>query len=320
MTTYILRRLAMMIPTLLGISIVVFLFIRLIPGDIVLILAGARSDIEPAQREVLRHNLGLDRPLVVQYVDWLWGVLRGDLGVSLKTGRPIRHDIVMRLPVTIELTIFAMIIGLLIGIPTGIIAALKRGTRTELAAQSAGLLGLSVPDFWIGTLFLLVASRYFGWYPGARYVSFFDDPLANLAIFVLPSLAVGIGLSASLMRMTRSSLLDVLASGYIVTARGKGLAPRAVLLGHAFKNALVPIVTIIGLQLGYLLGGVVLVEVVFNLPGVGRFTVDAISSRDYPVVQAAVLLITTIVLFVNLGVDLLYAYIDPRIKYSSKGG
>lgn len=213
----------MMIPTLLGISIVVFLFIRLIPGDIVLILAGARSDIEPAQREVLRHNLGLDRPLVVQYLDWLWGVLRGDLGVSLKTGRPIRHDIVTRLPVTIELTILAMLIGLAIGIPTGIIAALKRGTRTELAAQSAGLLGLSVPDFWIGTLFLLVASRYFGWYPGARYVSFFDDPLANLAIFILPALAVGIGLSASLMRMTRSSLLEVMASGYIVTARGKGL-------------------------------------------------------------------------------------------------
>lgn len=319
MTTYILRRLAMMIPTLLGISIIVFLFIRLIPGDIVLVLAGARSDIEPAQREVLRHNLGLDRPLVVQYVDWLWGVLRGDLGNSLKTGRSIRHDIMTRLPVTIELTILAMIVGLAIGIPTGIIAALKRGTRTELAAQSAGLLGLSVPDFWLGTLFLLIASRYFGWYPGARYVSFLDDPLRNLAIFILPALAVGIGLSASLMRMTRSSLLDVMASGYIVTARAKGLGPSAVLLGHAFKNALVPIVTIIGLQLGYLLGGVVIIEVVFNLPGVGRFTVDAISSRDYPVVQAAVLLITTIVLFVNLGVDVLYAFIDPRIKYGSGG-
>jgi peptide/nickel transport system permease protein len=307
----------MMIPTLLGISIIVFLFIRLIPGDVVLILAGARSDIDPAQREVLRHNLGLDRPLVVQYLDWLGDVLRGDLGVSLKTGRPIRHDIVTRLPVTIELTFLSMLIGLAIGIPTGIIAALKRGTRTELAAQSAGLLGLSIPDFWLGTLFLLVASRYFGWYPGARYVSFLDDPLQNLAMFILPALAVGIGLSASLMRMTRSSLLEVMASGYIVTARGKGLTPRAVLLGHAFKNALVPIVTIIGLQLGYLLGGVVLVEVVFNLPGVGRFTVDAISARDYPVVQAAVLLITTVVLFINLGVDLLYAYIDPRIKYGA---
>lgn len=310
----------MMIPTLLGISIIVFLFIRLIPGDIVLILAGARSDVDPAQHEALRHSLGLDRPLVVQYFDWLGNVLHGDLGVSLKTGRSIRADIVSRLPVTIELTMLAMLVGLVIGIPTGIIAALKRGTRTELAAQSAGLIGLSVPDFWLGTLMLLVASRYFGWYPGARYVSFLNNPVENLSIFILPALAVGIGLSASLMRMTRSSLLDVMSSGYIVTAKSKGLSPRAVLIGHALRNALVPIVTIIGLQLGYLLGGVVIIETVFNLPGVGRFTVDAISARDYPVVQAAVLLITVIVLVINLGVDLLYAYIDPRIKYSGEGG
>ena len=309
----------MMIPTLLGVSIVVFLFIRLIPGDIVQILSGAQGDLTPERRALLRHNLGLDRSLVVQYFDWLWGVLHGDLGASLKTRRPIRADLVSRLPVTVELTIFSALIGLVIGIPAGIIAALKRGTRTELVAQGAGLVGLSVPDFWIGTLFLLVSSRYFGWYPGARYVSIFDKPLDNLSIFVLPSLAVGIGLSASLMRITRSSLLDVMGSGYIVTARAKGLRPRAVLYGHALKNALVPIITIIGLQLGYLLGGVVIVETVFNLPGVGRYVIDAISARDYPIVQASVLMITFIVLMVSLLVDLLYAYIDPRIKYGQGG-
>jgi peptide/nickel transport system permease protein len=318
-TTYLIRRLLLMVPTLLGVSLIVFLFMRLIPGDIVLVLAGARGDVTPEQREMLQRNLGLDRPLAVQYVDWLGNAIRGDLGDSLKTSRAILPDIVSRLPVTIELAILAAIVGILIGIPAGVIAALKRGTRTELAAQTAGLVGLSVPDFWIGTLFLLVASRYFGWYPGARYVSIFDDPGKNLSIFILPALAVGIGLSASLMRITRSSLLDVMGSNYIVTARAKGLQPNAVLFGHAFRNALVPIVTIIGLQFGYLLGGVVIVETVFNLPGVGRFTIDAIADRDYPVVQAAVLLITLIVLLVNLAIDLLYAYIDPRIKYSGAG-
>jgi len=319
LATYLLRRLLMMIPTLLGVSIIVFLFIRLIPGDIVQILSGTQGEMTPERHAVLRHNLGLDRPLMVQYADWLSGVVRGDLGNSLKTHRPIRADLLSRLPVTVELTIGSAIIGLAIGIPAGIIAALKRGTRTEFVAQGAGLIGLSVPDFWLGTLFLLVASRYFGWYPGARYVSIFDNPAENLAIFILPCLAVGIGLSASLMRITRSSLLDVMGSGYIVTARAKGLRPGALLFGHALKNALVPIVTIIGLQLGYLLGGVVIVETVFNLPGVGRFVIDAISARDYPIVQASVLMITFIVLMVSLLVDLLYAYIDPRIKYGQGG-
>jgi peptide/nickel transport system permease protein len=307
-----------MIPTLLGVSLIVFLFIRLIPGDIVQVLSGARGDVTPEQRELLRRNLGLDRPIAVQYVDWLRGVIQGDLGDSLRTSRAILPDIVSRLPVTLELALLSALIGAAIGIPAGIIAALKRGTRTELAAQTAGLVGLSVPDFWIGTLFLLVASRYFGWYPGARYVSIFDDPGKNLSIFILPAISVGIGLSASLMRITRSSLLDVMGSGYIVTARAKGLGPRVVLFSHAFKNALIPIITILGLQLGYLLGGVVIVETVFNLPGVGRFTIDAISDRDYPVVQAAVLFITLIVLLINLLVDLLYAYIDPRIKYGGE--
>jgi peptide/nickel transport system permease protein len=317
-TAYLLRRLLLMIPTLLGVSLIVFLFIRLIPGDIVQVLSGARGDVTPEQRELLRRNLGLDRPIAVQYVDWLRGVIQGDLGDSLRTSRAILPDIVSRLPVTLELALLSALIGAAIGIPAGIIAALKRGTRTELAAQTAGLVGLSVPDFWIGTLFLLVASRYFGWYPGARYVSIFDDPGKNLSIFILPAISVGIGLSASLMRITRSSLLDVMGSGYIVTARAKGLGPRVVLFSHAFKNALIPIITILGLQLGYLLGGVVIVETVFNLPGVGRFTIDAISDRDYPVVQAAVLFITLIVLLINLLVDLLYAYIDPRIKYGGE--
>lgn len=317
MIAYILRRLGLMIPTLLGVSLIVFLFVRLIPGDIVLILSGARGDVSPEQRATLRANLGLDRSLLVQYLDWISHASRGDLGQSLMTGRPIGPDIVSRLPVTIELALLAALIGSVLGLSTGIIAALRRGTLTEFFAQGVGLVGLSVPDYWLGTLFLLGASRYFGWYPGARYVSIFSDPAANLSMFALPAFAVGIGLSASLMRITRSTLLDVLGAGYIVTARSKGLAASVVLVRHALKNALIPIVTIIGLQFGYLLGGVVIIETVFNLPGVGRLTIDAISARDYPVVQATVLLITIIVLLINLAVDVLYAFLDPRIKYGS---
>lgn len=317
MIPYLLRRLALMIPTLLGVSLVVFFFIRLIPGDIIVVLSGARGELSPEQRELLRQDLGLDRPVLVQYVDWLSNALRGDLGTSLRNGREIGPDLLSRLPVTTELALLSALIGASIGLVTGIIAALRRGTWTELTAQGFGLFGLSIPDFWLGTLFLLAASRYFGWYPGARYVSVFTEPLQNLSMFVLPAFAVGIGLSASLMRITRSALLDVLGTGYVTTARAKGLSARSVLWGHALKNAMIPIVTVMGLQLGYLLGGVVIIETVFNLPGVGRFTVDAISGRDYPVVQATVLLVTVIVLFINLLVDILYAFLDPRIKYGA---
>ncbi|CAN5570284.1 ABC transporter permease [soil metagenome] len=317
MSTYILRRLLTMIPTLIGVSLIVFFSIRFIPGDIVLVLSGARSDVTEEQLDQLRRNLGLDKPLPVQYVDWVGGAVQGDFGNSLKTQRPIANDIASRMPITIQLAMMAALVGLFVGIPAGVIAALRRGTRTELAAQGVALVGLSVPDFWLGTMFLLVASRYFAWYPGAQYVSIFDDVGKNLSIFILPALAVGISLSASLMRITRSALLDVMGSGYIVTARSKGLREAVVLRRHAFKNALIPIITVVGLQLGYLLGGVVIVETVFNLPGVGRYTVQAISDRDYPVVQATVLLITVLVLFISLFVDILYAYVDPRIKYGA---
>lgn len=317
MTAYLVRRLALMIPTLLGVSLIVFFFIRLVPGDIVVVLSGARGELSPDQRAAIRHDLGLDRSIAIQYLDWLSHTVRGDLGESLKTRRPIGSDIASRLPVTGELALLAALIGAAIGLTTGVIAALNRGTWVDLLAQGTGLLGLSVPDFWLGTVFLLTASRYFGWYPGARYISIFSDVGANLTMFVLPALTVGIGLSASLMRITRSALLDVLGAGYVTTARAKGLRPSAVLWGHALKNALIPIVTVLGLQLGYLLGGVVILETVFNLPGVGRFTIDAISARDYPVVQATVLLITVIVLVVNLVVDVLYAVLDPRIQYGS---
>lgn len=319
MIGYLIRRGGAMIPTLVGISIIVFLLIRLVPGDIVLVLAGARSDLTPEQYESIRQQLGLDRPLVVQYVDWASGVVRGDFGESLRTGRSIGSDIMARLPVTIELAILSAIIGMGIGIPAGIIAAIRRGSGTELAAQGIALLGLSIPDFWLGTMFILIASRYFQWYPGAQYISIREDPVANLTIFLLPAIAVGVGLSASLMRMTRSALLEVLSAGYITTARAKGLRGRTVLFRHALRSALIPVVTVIGLQVGYLMGGVVIVETVFNLPGLGRFVVDAIAARDYPVVQAVVLIVTMVVLLVNLVVDLLYGYLDPRIRYEESG-
>jgi peptide/nickel transport system permease protein len=304
-----------MVPSLIGVSIVVFLFIRLVPGDVVDLMLGQQSEVGPERAAEIRRLFGLDRPMYVQYADWAWGIVRGDFGNSIRTGRPILPDILQRLPVTCELALLAAALGIVIGVPAGIVAAVKRGTVAELIVQLVSLLGLSTPGFWLGTMIILIASRTFGFFAGAKFTSFFEDPMQNLRIFILPSVAVGISLVAALTRYTRSSMLEVLNQEYIVTARAKGLAFQVVMLKHALKNALIPIVTVIGLQLGYLLGGVVIIETVFAVPGIGRLAVDAIFQRDYPMIQAVVLLITLTVLFINLIVDVAYAYIDPRIRY-----
>ncbi len=309
------RRLALMVPSLIGVSIVVFLFIRFVPGDVVDLMLGQQAEVGPERAAQIRRMFGLDRPMYVQYVDWAAGVARGDLGVSIRTGRPILPDIMQRLPVTFELALLSALLGIVIGVPAGIVAAVRRGTPAELIAQLISLLGLSTPGFWLGTMIILIASRAFGFFAGATFVSFFQDPVQNLRIFILPALTVGMSLVAALTRYTRSSMLEVLNQEYIVTARAKGLAFKMVVFKHALKNALIPIITVIGLQVGYLLGGVVIIETVFAVPGLGRLIIDAIFQRDYPMVQAVVLLITFAVLFISLIVDVAYAYVDPRIRY-----
>lgn len=314
MQTYILRRLFLMLPSLIGVSIIVFLLIRLIPGDVVDLMLGQQGEVGLERANEMRRLFGLDRPLYVQYADWAWGILRGDFGQSIRTGRPILPDIMLRVPVTVELSLFSALIGIVVGIPAGIVAAVKRGTWAEFLAQLLGLVGLSAPGFWLGTMMILVASRVFGFFAGAKFVSFFDDPVANLQIFILPAIAVGMSLMAALTRYTRSSMLEVLGQEYIVTARAKGLKFRTVVTRHALKNALIAVVTVIGLQLGYLFGGVVIIEIVFAVPGLGRLVVDAIYQRDYPMVQAIVLLITFAVMVINLAVDVIYCYVDPRLR------
>src|SRR5690606_5964061 len=264
----------------------------------------------------LRRLFGLDQPLYKQYLLWAGDVVRGDLGHSMRTGKPVLDEILGRLPTTIELAAFSVVFALLIAIPAGIIAALKTGTRTEAGVQTLGLLGLSVPNFWLGTLLILVTSRYLGWFPAATYVSFTDDPWRNIQIFILPGIALGAALAAITMRMTRSSLLEVLHREYINTARAKGVAERQVILRHAMKNAMIPVVTVVGIQIGRLLGGAIIIEQVFNLPGIGRLAIDAIQQRDYTMIQGVVLFTTFAFVVINLLVDLLYAFIDPRIRYS----
>jgi len=315
MLRYVLRRLVALIPVLLGISIVTFALIRLIPGDVVDMILG--TEVAGGERaDELRRLFGLDQPLYKQYLLWAGDVVRGDLGHSMRTGKPVLDEILGRLPTTLELAAFSVVFALLIAITAGIIAALKTGTRTEAGVQTLGLLGLSVPNFWLGTLLILVTSRYLGWFPAATYVSFTADPWRNIQIFILPGIALGAALAAITMRMTRSSLLEVLNREYINTARAKGVAERQVILHHAMKNAMIPVVTVVGIQVGRLLGGAIIIEQVFNLPGIGRLAIDAIQQRDYTMIQGVVLFTTFAFVVINLLVDLLYAVIDPRIRYS----
>jgi peptide/nickel transport system permease protein len=313
---YILRRLLVMGVSLLGVSIIIFLSVRLIPGDVVEVMLAQQGSMGREQVEQMRRLFGLDRPLYVQYFEWFGGIIKGDFGYSLRTGRPIINDILLRAPVTLELAVLSATFAMVIAVPSGIIAAVKQDSLLSLSAQTWSLAGLSIPAFWLGTMVILVSSRYLGYYGGGNYVSPFDDLAANLKMFALPSITVGLSLSASLMRYTRSAMLEVLSQDYIRTARAKGLVEKKVIYKHALRNALIPIVTVVGLQLGFLLGGVVIIETVFALPGMGRLIVDAINQRDYPMVQAVVMFIAAIVMVASLVVDIIYSYIDPRVRYT----
>ncbi len=317
MSRYVLRRLLLLAPTLLGISVLVFALMRLIPGDVVQVMLGTEAQLGPEQRETLYRLLGLDASLPVQYLRWLGALLRGDLGVSLRTAEPVAAIIAGRLPVTLELAVLAAALSWTVAVPLGVLAALRRRGLPALVAHVIGLVGLSVPSFWLATMLLLVTSLYFRWQPaGAEWVSPFRAPLTNAQQVLLPVLSLSGALVAVVMRMTRSAMLEVLGQDYIRTARAKGVAEPGVLVRHASKNAAIPVVTVMGVQVGYLLGGAVVVEVIFGLPGLGWMILNGIYQRDYPVVQGGVLFVGVLFVLVNLAVDVAYAYLDPRIRYA----
>lgn len=318
MREYLLHRLLLLIPTVLGVTLVVFLMMRFIPGDPVTNMMGEMYSEEDARQ--LRRELGLDQPLVVQYGKWLLFLLRGDWGRSILTNRPVLTDILYRLPVTLELIVLSMLVSLLIALPAGIIAAVRPNTWQDYSAMVVAMAGVSIPEFFLGVLLFLLFALVLGWLPVSGYVPVTDSAWQNLRHMLLPMIALGFPRAALLTRLVRASLLEVLKLEYVTTARAKGLGEKPVVLKHALKNALIPTVTVAGLQVGFLIGGAIVVETVFAVPGIGSFGIDAIIKRDYPQVQAFVLVGALVFVVVNLLVDLLYAVIDPRIHYSRGEG
>ena len=317
MARYLVVRLYSMALTLAGLTVLVFLMLRLIPGTVVEQMIGADAVVSAAMVEQLRAFFGLDRPWYEQYGRWLGSLAHGDLGTSWRTGKPVLQLIVERLPVTIELTLLAVAFALVLGIAAGIVSAVRRDGALDNVTRVGSLLGLSVPVFWQGTLLILVLSIYLRWMPPVVWVDFVKDPLKNLTIMLLPALCLGTASAANIARTTRACMLDVMGSEYIRTAAAKGLVPRLVVFKHALKNALIPIVTVAGLQVGILLGGTVVVEEVFTLPGVGRLVLWSIYQRDYPLTQSTILFVAVMFMAINLVVDMLYAYLDPRIRYGA---
>jgi peptide/nickel transport system permease protein len=312
---YLARRAVWTVAALLGVSVLIFVLVRLLPGDIVDILAGTEGQLGREQRAQVLRQFGLDRPWPVQYALWLASMLRGDFGWSFRSGQPVAELLVSRLPITIELALLAVLAVAVVGIPLGVLASVSRSVRVRTLVQIVGLLGLSVPSFWIAVLLIIAASFLFRWLPALIFVSLWSDPWMNLQQMFLPVLSLALGLAAVVVRMTRSSMLEVLGQDFVRVARAKGLSARAVLLRHALSNALIPIVTVLGLQMGYLLGGVVITEQIFGLPGLGWTLLNGVYQRDYPVVQATVMLFAATFVVVNLLVDLLYTWLDPRIRY-----
>ena len=319
MRAYIIRRLLLMIPTLLLVSILVFLLIRFIPGDVIdaMLLTSSISGGTVETRAELERFLGLDVPAHVQYARWIGGiVLHGTLGKSLLGGAiTIEEQILRRLPVTLELGLLAIAIGLIIALPVGIYSAIRRNTLADYAGRSLAIVGLATPNFWLGLLVIVFPAIWWNWTPPIRMIALSDDLLGNLGVFIVPSLILGTYFAAATMRMTRTMMLEVLRQDYVRTAWSKGLRERVVVVRHAIKNALIPVITLTGLQLPILIGGSVIMENIFNLPGIGRLLVDALLDRDYPMVSGVNLVFAAGVVVINLVVDLLYAFLDPRLRY-----
>jgi len=315
MYKYVLRRVLLALPVLLLASLIVFGLMRVMPGDALTALMGESGNVGEKELKKLRKDLGLDRPYHEQYLIWLWQMVTLSPGDSIFTNEPIPVALKKAIPVTVELATLAMILGLAIAIPIGVLSATRQDSAPDYAGRVVAVSGLSLPDFWLGTLVITFAAIWFHWIPPIGYVSLWESPWRNLQQFLLPAAVLGFRLSAATMRMTRSTVLEVLREDYVRTAWAKGLAGRIVVYKHALKNALIPVVTIVGGQLGTLLAGTVIVETIFALPGMGRLTVEAILYRDYPVVQTNVMLVAATLVTLNLLVDLTYAWLDPRIRY-----
>lgn len=320
MGLYVARRLLLYVPTLLGVSIIIFLLIRVVPGDVAaLVLAGPGGDVgqvDQASLQELRERLGLSQPIYVQYLDWLWGVLRLDFGRSFTLDRPILSIIAERLPVTVELAFLASLFTGVMAIPIGVLAALYRGTWIDYVVRTVAIAGVAMPTFWIGLLIIVALLWLFKWFPPLGYADVLRDPVTNLQQIVWPAVALGYYHIAVVARMTRGSMLEVIRQDYVRTARSKGLRDYLVITRHALRNALLPVVTIMGLQFGVMMGGAVIMETIFLLPGLGRTLFLSITFRDYPLLQGIVMFLSVSYLTINLLVDLLYAWLDPRIRYA----
>ncbi len=333
MRAYLIRRLLLIIPTLFILSIIVFLSVRFIPGDIVDAMAAQMERYQTAtiDREAVERMLGLDVPVYVQYGRWIgvlptpdWvtgeshfnGLLQGNLGHSMIRGKVAVDELIIgRLPVTIELGVLAIVIGLVIALPVGIYSAIRQDTAADYAGRTVAIIGLATPNFWLGMMVMIFPAIWWGWSPPLKLIPFTEDPLGNLGMFLLPSLIVGTATAASTMRMTRTMMLEVLRQDYIRTAWSKGLKERVVVLRHALKNALIPVVTLIGMELPIVVGGAVIMENIFNLPGLGQLMVNALTDRDYPLISGINLFFATAVVGINLMIDLIYAFLDPRVRY-----
>lgn len=315
MTKYVVRRILLAIPTILLVTFMTFLIVRLVPGDIVQLILAERPYASPEARAEIEDDLGLDKPIPVQFLVYLGNVARGDLGQSYWTSRPVTDEIRTRMPVTAELGLYSILIGLVVALPVGVISAVRQDRPADYIARSFAILAISVPYFFTATL-LIVFPPMWGWAPPLTFKGWSEGPIDHLYYFFFPALLLGLALSGTVMRLTRTMMLEVLRHDYIRTAWAKGLRERSVIMRHVLKNAFIPVITVVGLQVGVALSGTIILETIFNMPGVGRFLVGAIFQRDYPSIQGVVLVLATSVVLVNLLVDLTYAYLDPRIRFS----
>ena len=317
MRAYIIRRLSLVIPTLFLASLILFFVIRLIPGDIVSLIAGQMSQFGgTVDKAVIARTLGLDVPIFVQYGRWIGNiVMHGDFGASLWRNIPVTEEILTRWPVTLELGLLGLIISQIIALPIGIYSALRQDTWSDYMTRSLAIIFMAVPGFWIATMVVVFPSIWWGWSPPIKFIPFTEDPIANLSMLIIPAIIVGMGIAGVVMRMTRTMMLEVLRQDYIRTAWAKGLRERVVVMRHALKNALIPVITLIGLQAPVLIGGVVILENIFSLPGIGRLLVESVSFRDYPLISGIMLFFGAGMVLINLVVDITYAYLDPRVHY-----
>ncbi|MFC2021302.1 ABC transporter permease [Chloroflexota bacterium] len=325
MTSYIIRRLLLMIPTLLLASLIVFFIIRFIPGDIIDIMAAESPSFTPVDRDAIEQSLGLDQPIIIQYGRWIGfipqadgsfsGILQGDLGTSLWIRTPVVQEILIRWPTTFQLGIMSLIIAQLIALPIGIYSAVRQDTWGDYVTRSFAILCIAIPSFWLATVIIIFSSIWWGYSPPLLFVSFADNPIDSLKMFILPALIMGSHLAGITMRMMRTMLLEVLRQDYIRTAWAKGLRESMVVMRHAMKNALIPVITTVGVQLQVLVGGTVIIEAIFGLPGIGRLLIDATGTRDYPVVSGVMIVFGAVMVLINLMVDLTYGFLDPRIRY-----